>query len=210
MLISEFDFRLPEDLIAQSPLDDRDASRMLVVSRRDNSYTDSLFRDFPDQLEDGDILVLNNTKVFPARLNGDLDTGAAIELFLIDETGENIWTALARPGRRLKPGKVIRFAAGLSAKVLEKLDNGRVSVRFEAEEAVFDAIERVGATPLPPYIDREAIDEDRVRYQTVYASSRGAIAAPTAGLHFTPDILNAVRDRGVEIVEITLHVGYGT
>src|SRR6478735_7310477 len=130
MLISDFDFRLPDDLIAQSPLDERDASRMLVVSRRNNSCSDRLFRDFPDQLASGDVLVLNNTKVFPARLHGSLETGAAVELFLIDETDENVWTALARPGRRLKPGKVIRIAGGLSAKVLEKLDNGRVSVRF--------------------------------------------------------------------------------
>ncbi|MEP7214215.1 MAG: tRNA preQ1(34) S-adenosylmethionine ribosyltransferase-isomerase QueA [Acidobacteriota bacterium] len=210
MLISEFDFQLPQELIAQSPLGDRDASRMLVVNRSDNSFADHLFHDLPQQLAAGDVLVLNNTKVFPARLNGNLETGASIELFLIDETDENVWTALARPGRRLKLGKVVRFAGGLSARILEKLDDGRVSVKFEANEAVFDAIEKVGATPLPPYINRGTIDDDRVRYQTVYASRRGAIAAPTAGLHFTPEVLDAVRSRGVEIVEITLHVGYGT
>jgi S-adenosylmethionine:tRNA ribosyltransferase-isomerase len=210
MLISEFDFQLPGDLIAQSPLIDRDASRMLVVNRRGRTYSDKLFVDLPGQLAAGDVLVLNNTKVFPARLQGDLETGAEIELFLIDETSENVWTALARPGRRLKPGKVIRFASGLSATVIEKQDNGRVSVQFRADGTVFDTIEKVGSTPLPPYIDRSAVDEDRLRYQTVYASTRGAIAAPTAGLHFTPHVLDAVGSLGVEVVEITLHVGYGT
>ena len=210
MLISEFDNQLPDDLIAQSPLICRDASRMLVVNRADSTYTDKLFVDLPSQLTAGDVLVLNNTRVFPARLRGDLETGAAIELFLVDETSENVWIALARPGRRLQPGKVIRFASGLSATVIEKLDNGRVSVQFRADEGVFEAIEKVGSTPLPPYIDRSAVEEDRVSYQTVYASTRGAIAAPTAGLHFTPEILEAVRALGVEIVEITLHVGYGT
>jgi S-adenosylmethionine:tRNA ribosyltransferase-isomerase len=188
MLISEFDFQLPDELIAQDPLSGRDQSRMLVVRRSDGSFADKQFTDFPEELGSSDVLVLNNTKVFPARLNGQLETGAAVELFLVEETDENIWIALARPGRRLKAGKKILFGCGLSANVIEK----------------------VGATPLPPYISRAASSEDRARYQTVYASSRGAIAAPTAGLHFTPAILDTIRGRGVEIREITLHVGYGT
>jgi S-adenosylmethionine:tRNA ribosyltransferase-isomerase len=210
MLISEFDFQLPDELIAQDPLSGRDQSRMLVVRRSDGSFADKQFTDFPEELGSSDVLVLNNTKVFPARLNGQLETGAAVELFLVEETDENIWIALARPGRRLKAGKKILFGSGLSANVLEKRGDGRVLVRFDADERVFDLIEKVGATPLPPYISRAASSEDRARYQTVYASSRGAIAAPTAGLHFTPAILDTIRGRGVEIREITLHVGYGT
>ena len=210
MLLSEFDFSLPDKLIAQSPLADRAGSRMLVVDRQENSFQDAYFGEFPAQLSESDVLVLNNTKVFPARLYGSLHTGAAIELFLIDDLGDNVWTALARPGRRLKPGKLITFSSGLSATVLEKLDGGRVTVRFAADESIFDLIEKVGSTPLPPYIERGAVDDDRDRYQTVYASSRGAIAAPTAGLHFTPNVLDQIREHGVWVVEITLHVGYGT
>jgi S-adenosylmethionine:tRNA ribosyltransferase-isomerase len=210
MRISEFDFSLPEDLIAQEPLGDRDASRMLVVDRSQATYSDSEFRTFPDLLRKGDVLVVNNTKVFPARLIGRLETGAAIELFLMEENGDNIWTALARPGRRLKSGKIVLFGNELSAEIVEKLGDGRVSVRLSAPGNISEAIEMVGSIPLPPYISRGAGEDDRVRYQTVYAQRSGAIAAPTAGLHFTPQVIEAVRSRGVEIVDVTLHVGYGT
>ncbi|HMJ08438.1 MAG TPA: tRNA preQ1(34) S-adenosylmethionine ribosyltransferase-isomerase QueA [Pyrinomonadaceae bacterium] len=212
MNLSDFDYALPEHLIAQEPLAGRDDSRMLAVSRARQTYRDQRFHELPDHLTVGDVLVLNNTKVFPARLAGRLETGAAIELFLIEENQDNIWTALARPGRRLKPGKRILFDNDLSSEVLEKLADGKILVRFDAERPVFDLIEQTGKTPLPPYIHRTGanVEEDRVRYQTVYASRRGAIAAPTAGLHFTPFTLDRIRERGVQIVEITLHVGYGT
>ena len=209
--IDDYDYELPDELIAQKPAAERSASRMLLVDRRRRSITDSIFTSFPAQLGAGDLLVLNDTKVFPARLNGRLETGAAIELFLIEETAENTWTALARPGRRLKPGKQVLFGNGLSAEVLTKGDDGRVSVRFASDGPLLDMIERFGTTPLPPYIKRESdTRSDRERYQTVYAARSGAIAAPTAGLHFTPDILERIAENGVGITQLTLHVGYGT
>jgi len=213
MNISDFDYLLPNELIAQEPLKNRDDSRMLIVDRGNQACRDDQFRNFPDQLSEGDVLVLNNTKVFPARLNGRLETGAAIELFLIEQIDQNIWTALARPGRRLKPGKRVEIGNGFSAIVVEKFDDGRIKLRFEADGEIFELIEATGNTPLPPYIhrgDAPGLDTDRARYQTVYASERGAIAAPTAGLHFTPAILKRIRELSVSIVEITLHVGYGT
>ncbi|MBS1794992.1 MAG: tRNA preQ1(34) S-adenosylmethionine ribosyltransferase-isomerase QueA [Acidobacteria bacterium] len=212
MLISDFDFELPDELIAQEPLAERAGSRMLAVGRADNSYLDARFADFPRFLKKGDVVVLNNTKVFPARLFGASETGARIELFLVREAGESVWETLARPARRLKPGKKIRFADDLTAEVLEKNADGRVFVRFSAV-GDFDAIlDRIGKTPLPPYIKRAdaGFDNDRERYQTVFARERGAIAAPTAGLHFTPRILEEIAAAGAEIAEITLHVGYGT
>lgn len=211
MQITDFDYSLPDNLIAQEPLKDRDDSRMLIVNRSDRTYFDGRFANFPDQLNNGDVLVLNNTKVFPARLHGRLESGSAIELFLIEETEPDVWIVLARPGRRLKIGTRVEFANGLAATVLNKGDDGRVLVRLNAERSIADLLEETGTTPLPPYIRRDSDPgEDRIRYQTVYASKRGAIAAPTAGLHFTPQVLANARERGVVIAEITLHVGYGT
>jgi S-adenosylmethionine:tRNA ribosyltransferase-isomerase len=212
MLITDFDFPLPDELIAQEPLANRETSRMLIVNRAANSFADHHFYNFPNFLKKGDVLVLNNTKVFPARLFGASETGARIELFLVRETGNRVWETLARPARRLKTGKKIIFGEKLSAEVLEKSDEGRVFVRFEADGDFDEILEETGKTPLPPYIKRgaEDFDKDRERYQTVFARERGAIAAPTAGLHFTPQILEEVKSAGVEIAEITLHVGYGT
>ncbi len=212
MLISDFDYVLPEDLIAQEPLASREDSRMLTVNRQKTSYRDKTFSELPGLLVKGDVLVLNNTKVFPARLLGKSETGANIEFFLIQETKKDVWEALARPGRRLKPGKRVFFGEKLSAVVLEKTAEGRCFVTFSAEGEIEDIIDQIGQTPLPPYIKRpiQRAADDRERYQTVFAKRRGAIAAPTAGLHFTPEILQKVRAVGVEIVEITLHVGYGT
>lgn len=216
MLITDFDYRLPEELIAQEPLKRRDDSRMLLVNRQENSWKDERFIDFPNFLRETDILVLNNTRVFPARLLGEKETGASVELFLIREIENQVWETLARPARRLRIGTGISFGDGkLWAEVLEKTDEGRLVVRFESE-GNFDAVlEEIGKTPLPPYIRREpenfdSADGDRERYQTVFAREKGAIAAPTAGLHFTPEILEKIKRRGVEITEITLHVGYGT
>jgi len=158
------------------------------------------------------VIVLNNTKVFPARLFGTSETGAKVELFLVREIENQTWETLGRPAKRLKTGKKIFFGENLSAEVLEKTDEGRVIVRFETAENFNDILDQIGQTPLPPYIKREdgKLDKDRERYQTVFAKNRGAIAAPTAGLHFTPEILDELKNLGVTIAEITLHVGYGT
>ena len=212
MLISEFDYDLPPELIAQEPLAERAASRMLVVDRAGHSFNDKKFIELPSLLGKGDVLVLNNTKVFPARLFGQTETGANVEVFLVKENENGIWEALARPARRLRGGKRIVFGNRLAAEVLVKTSHGRVFIQFETDGDLYQILDEIGKTPLPPYIKREsdAIDADRERYQTVFASQRGAIAAPTAGLHFTPDVLETIRDRGVAVAEITLHVGYGT
>jgi S-adenosylmethionine:tRNA ribosyltransferase-isomerase len=214
MLISEFDYELPEELIAQEPLAERSASRMLVVNRAAGSWRDEQFKNFPAFLQKGDVLVLNNTKVFPARLIGNREnfTGK-IEIFLVREIEKNVWEALARPARRMKAGTNLVFGEGkLQAKVLDKTADGRIIVEFQSERDFYEILEAVGQTPLPPYINREEKPDqtDRERYQTVFARERGAIAAPTAGLHFTPEILAEIRSGGVETAEITLHVGYGT
>lgn len=212
MQLSDFYLSLPEELIAQQPAERRDGSRMLVVDRASAEYSDRQFADITEYLGPDDVLVLNNTKVFPARLMGRTSTGAGIEIFLIEELKSGLWRALARPGRRLQPGKVIEFGAQLTAEVMEKEPDGKILIRFDIVEDLFETLDAIGKTPLPPYIRRDAtaIDEDRERYQTVFAANRGAIAAPTAGLQFTTEILRSLRDKGVMIVEITLHVGYGT
>ena len=212
MLISEFDYHLPEELIAQKPLEKRESSRMLAVNRAEKSFTDEQFFNLPKFLKKGDLIVLNNTKVFPARIYGETETGAKVEIFLVREVENGTWETLARPAKRLKIGRKIVFNENLSATILEKSEDGKVFVKFETN-GNFDAIlDEIGKTPLPPYIKREkdAIDQDRERYQTVFAQKRGAIAAPTAGLHFTPEILQEIKNLGAEIAEITLHVGYGT
>ncbi len=210
--LSEYRFDLPEDLIADVPLAERSASRMLVVDRDASAFSDSRFLQFPDLLREGDLLVLNNTRVFPARLFGKTRTGASVELLLVKEIKPFVWEALARPAKRLKPGVRIVLDEDLEAEVVERFENGSVSIRFLTTHSLDDQLDRIGKTPLPPYIKRpkDSPDTDRERYQTVFAKTRGAIAAPTAGLHFTDDILASIRQQGVEIAEITLHVGYGT
>jgi S-adenosylmethionine:tRNA ribosyltransferase-isomerase len=212
MLISDFDFQLPEELIAQTPLRSRADSRMLIVDRAKQSWQDTHFYELENFISKDDVIVLNNTKVFPARLFGQLETGAKIEIFLIKENENTTWEALARPARRLKEGKQIIFSDKLSAEVLDKTEDGKVLIKFETAGNFEQLLDELGKTPLPPYIKRdvEKIDKDRERYQTVFASERGAIAAPTAGLHFTPEIIAALKAKGVPVAEITLHVGYGT
>lgn len=212
MQLSNFDYELPEDLIAQEPSAKREGSRMLVVNRSSASFSDKVFAGFPDRLYPGDVLVLNNTRVFPARLFGTSETGARVEIFLVSRTANSSWEALARPARRLKEGKLIEFGSGLTGRITKNQADGRVTINFDFVGDFDEILSRVGRTPLPPYIKREAggIDADRERYQTVYAKSSGAIAAPTAGLHFTEEILSRIKAKGIEVAEITLHVGYGT
>lgn len=212
MRISEFDFELPSELIAQTPLAERTASRMLAVDRSGKSLSDRGFSDLPTFLRKGDVLVLNNTKVFPARLFGRSETGANVEVFLVRERSGGDWEVLARPARRLRIGKRIDFSDDLIGHVTAKNDDGRVFVRFHARRDFYEVLNEIGKMPVPPYIKREAtsVDTDRERYQTVFAKERGAIAAPTAGLHFNEEVLQALREMGVTIAEITLHVGYGT
>jgi S-adenosylmethionine:tRNA ribosyltransferase-isomerase len=214
MQISDFDYELPEELIAQEPLPQRDASRMLIVNRHTQTLTDARFRFFPDYIEQNDVVVVNNTRVFPARLIGQRDpTGERVEVLLAREVRKDVWEALVRPGHRLKVGAQIRFGNELRAKVVDEASHhGFRQLKFEGDEPVEQLVEKLGQTPLPPYIRRPSgsSKEDRVRYQTVFAQVRGAIAAPTAGLHFTPEILAALQGRGAEVAEVTLHVGYGT
>jgi S-adenosylmethionine:tRNA ribosyltransferase-isomerase len=213
MKITDYDYDLPPELIAQEPLEHREASRMLVVDRSRSEFDDHNFVDLPRFLRSGDVLVLNNTKVFPARLIGQTSTGAKVEVFLVKETTDAVWETLARPAKRLHAGKAIVFGDHLTAEVVERSDDGKVLIRFESKGDFYQVLDEIGRTPLPPYIKREktlAIDADRDRYQTVFAKTRGAVAAPTAGLHFTADVLDEARSMGVQIAEVTLHVGYGT
>ena len=211
MRIDDFDYDLPEELIAQEPLAERGASRMMVVDRSSGSLKDTYFHDIGNLLHPGDTLVLNNTKVFPARLLGRSETGAKVEIFLIRDIGNGLWESLGRPARRLPSGKKINFGEGFDAEVLENRE-GRLTIRFDSGNNIQPMLEKFGLTPLPPYIKRQIAspDTDRDRYQTVFAKNQGAIAAPTAGLHFTPEKLLELSSSGVDVCEITLHVGYGT
>jgi S-adenosylmethionine:tRNA ribosyltransferase-isomerase len=221
MLVSDFDYHLPEHLIAQEPAERRDHSRLLVVDRASNSFKDSVFYELPQYLKSGDVLVVNNTRVFPARLIGrrirtnwkDEDIlGGRVEVFLVHRLESMVWEALVRPGRSLTPGARIEFARGrLTAEVIEWKDRGRRIVRFETDDNFDEIVDRIGRTPLPPYIKRDGEDRlDMERYQTVFARERGAIAAPTAGLHLTEELIDQIKQLGVEVAEVTLHVGYGT
>ena len=216
--ISDFDFELPEHLIAQHPLAARDGARMLVLDRREGGWRDTFFLQLPVQLERGDLMVVNNTRVFPARLIGQREpSGGSVELLLLGEREPYVWEALARPARRLPTGARISFGhtdfGRLDAEVTEVLDDGRRVVRFLCHGDFTALLHQFGHTPLPPYIKRDAgadEQEDRERYQTIYAREPQSIAAPTAGLHFTSQVVRELTTRGVEMVEATLHVGYGT
>jgi S-adenosylmethionine:tRNA ribosyltransferase-isomerase len=216
MLLSDFDYDLPDELIAQEPLERRDASRMLVLNRETKSIVDSTFATFPELVREGDVVVVNNTRVFPARLIGRREpTGGRVEVLLARELENSTWEALVRPSQRVKPGDWIAFGySGLKAEILGTSAKGLRLLRFfgDQEDELEGLLERQGQTPLPPYIRRPSgtTAKDQERYQTVFARERGAIAAPTAGLHFTPQLIAALRARKILVVEITLHVGYGT
>jgi S-adenosylmethionine:tRNA ribosyltransferase-isomerase len=212
--LSDFYYQLPEQLIAQEPLPDRGASRMLVVSREKQSFHDDLFRNFDKYIRPGDCLVLNNSRVFPARLHGRKQTtsGADIEVFLVRalDRDETLWSALVRPAKRLRTGDSIVFDDALRAEVVSQEPSGERKLRFFSERPIRPLLEDLGGVPLPPYIRRPPRPADRERYQTVFAEKKGSIAAPTAGLHFTSQMLEACRAAGAELAHITLHVGLGT
>ncbi len=214
MQVSDFNYQRPEILIAQEPLPERTGSRMLVVSREDRSFKDDIFGNFSQYIRPGDCLVLNNTRVFPARLHGKRNSlsGAEIEILLVCATDEQetIWTALVRPAKRVRKGDRILFTEEFYAEVLSEQDFGERTLRFIAPHPIPELFERVGETPLPPYIHHIPTAKDRERYQTVFAEKRGSVAAPTAGLHFTPEMLEQCRAAGADLAYLTLHVGLGT
>lgn len=211
MKLSDFHFDLPESSIAQHPLEDRSASRLLVVDRKSGRWDDRSFRALPEYLGPGDCLVVNDSRVLPARLIGTRPPGGgSAEALLLKPLGTLRWEALVRPAKKLKIGARIDFAPGLAATVSGEGDRGVRTLDFDPIDDFFARVEQVGHVPLPPYIRHEDSPEDRERYQTVYARAPGSAAAPTAGLHFTPDLLAAVESKGVQRAQITLHVGLGT
>jgi S-adenosylmethionine:tRNA ribosyltransferase-isomerase len=210
--LDDFDFALPPELIAQAPLLDRAGARMLVVHRQSGQLEDRLFRDLPGYLQPGDCLVLNDSRVIPARLYGNRPgrTGR-VEVLLVRPRNDNPlqWTALVRPGRKLPVGERIEFGEGLAAQIVGRSEQGERLLKFEAKD-FWERLEALGHIPLPPYIHRDDSSADRERYQTVYARDKGSVAAPTAGLHFTHEVMEACRQAGAETAYVTLHVGLGT
>ena len=210
MNTADFDFHLPEELIAQTPLEKRDSSRLLIVDRETGQFSDQHFDNIIDQLEPGDALVMNNTRVLPARLYGTKpETGGHVELLLLKNTQGDFWEVLAKPAKRLRVGTRVSFGDGrLTATVTEELEHGGRIVRFDYQGIFLEVLESLGEMPLPPYIHDKL--EDRERYQTVYDKENGSAAAPTAGLHFTEELLDKIAAKGVKLVYLTLHVGLGT
>ena len=210
LVTDDFDFNLPEELIAQTPLKDRSSSRMMVLSKNEKVVKDKQFENIVDELNHGDALVMNNTRVLPARLHGEkLETGAHIELLLLKNIDGDQWETLAKPAKKVKVGSKIKFGDGrLTGTVRKELDHGGRIIEFDYQGIFLETLESLGEMPLPPYIKERLDDPDR--YQTVYAKENGSAAAPTAGLHFTEDILTALKSKGVQIVFLTLHVGLGT
>ena len=212
MDLSEFNYDLPSSAIAQEPLADRAASRMLVLHRREQSWEDRMFRELPEFLHSGDCLVLNDSKVFPSRLFGHrAGMSGEVEVLLLQPVSADAktWTALVHPGRKMRTGERIEFD-GLEAEIIGRSEYGERTVHFRQDGDIFKILEEIGHVPLPPYIKRPDTKDDRERYQTVFARETGSVAAPTAGLHFTPEILDACRRAGAEIAYVTLHVGLGT
>jgi S-adenosylmethionine:tRNA ribosyltransferase-isomerase len=209
--LSQFDYHLPESSIAQEPLRDRAASRMLVLYREQGRWEDRMFRELPGFLNPGDCLVLNDSKVLPSRLIGRRANGGEVEVLLVEPASgdSGTWTALVRPGRKMRTGERILFG-DVEAEIVGRAEYGERTVRFPEDLNVPEWLEKTGHVPLPPYIKRADTSEDRQRYQTVFANQTGSIAAPTAGLHFTPEILKACEQAGAEIAYVTLHVGLGT
>ncbi|WP_294468592.1 tRNA preQ1(34) S-adenosylmethionine ribosyltransferase-isomerase QueA [uncultured Anaerofustis sp.] len=209
MKTSDFDYNLPEELIAQTPIEKRDTSRLMVVDRNTKEIEHKHFYDLIEYLNEGDTLVLNDSKVFHARLYGvKEETGAKIETFVLKPLADNMFEVMIKPAKRLKVGSVVKFDENLSMEVIEKYEEGLAKVRFFGCSDVFSYIDKIGTVPLPPYI-KEKLDDDE-RYQTVYSKDKGSAAAPTAGLHFTEELLDKIKQKGVNICYVTLHVGLGT
>lgn len=208
--LEDYNYELPQELIAQDPLPKRDSSRLMVVDKNTGAVTHRIFHDILDYLHEGDCLVINNTKVIPARLMGvKEETGAAIEVLLLKRRQDNIWETLVKPGKKARPGAVISFGDGLlKGRVVDVVEEGNRLIQFEYEGIFEEILDKLGQMPLPPYITHSL--KDKNRYQTVYAKHDGSAAAPTAGLHFTKELLSQIQDRGVAIAGVTLHVGLGT
>ncbi|BBE31605.1 S-adenosylmethionine:tRNA ribosyltransferase-isomerase [Tepiditoga spiralis] len=206
--LESYNYELPEELIAQTPVEPRDSSRLMVINKENKTIKHEVFKNIVEYLNEGDLIVVNNTKVIPARLYGYKETGAKIEILLLEKlSNENNWKALVRPGNKIKKGNVLIFSDKLKAKVIEHLKDGSRILEFIGED-IWREINNIGEMPLPPYIHKKL--ENKNRYQTKYAKIEGAVAAPTAGLHFTPNLLNNLKEKGIDIEEVTLHVGLGT
>ena len=209
MKVTEFDYELPEELIAQTPIKKRDESRLMVLNRKEQTIEHKIFKDIIDYLKPGDVLVRNNTKVIPARLYGKKETGAKVEFLLLNNIEGDIWESIVRPGNKLHVGTKVIFGDGiLEAEILEVMPGGTRKVEFKYDGIFNEILDKIGLMPLPPYIHESLKEKDR--YQTVYAKYDGSAAAPTAGLHFTPELLEKIQEKGVEIANVTLHVGIGT
>ena len=208
MRVTDFYYDLPEEQIAQHPLAKRDMSRLMTINVGEHQITDKVFNEVQDFLVAGDVLVFNDTKVIPARLIGKRETGAKIEVFLLKDQGDDVWEVLVKPGRKALPGTKVYFTADFYCEILEKTDFGGRLAKFFYQGIFKEVLERHGLMPLPPYIHEKLLDKNR--YQTVYAKYEGSVAAPTAGLHFTSDLLQSLRDKGVKTCFVTLHVGIGT
>lgn len=209
MKTSDFNFHLPPELIAQTPLERRDSSRLLTLDKRTGDMGHHRFYDLADMLRPGDCLVMNDSRVLPARLIGKRESGGACEVLLLVDRGENTWECLMRPGRKLKPGAKVVFGEGeLTGEIVQEVEGGNRLVKFSYEGIFLEVLERLGRMPLPPYITAQL--EDAERYQTVYSRHVGSAAAPTAGLHFTPELLAKLEQKGVKLCYVTLHVGLGT
>ena len=206
---SDFYYDLPEELIAQTPLEPRDSSRLMLIDKAKKTTDETIFRNLADYLSEGDLLVLNDTRVLPARIFGTrTDTGAVVEFVLLKQKEMNVWECIAGPGKKAKTGNSFIFSENLSAVVIDVLEDGNRILNFKSKIDFFAALDEVGNMPLPPYIKEKL--EDKERYQTVYSKEIGSAAAPTAGLHFTPELLNSIKAKGVDIAYVTLHVGLGT
>ncbi len=207
---SSYFYELPEELIAQYPLEKRDSSRLLYLNKDTGKITHSMFSKLPELLKKDDILVINKTKVIPARLLGKKSTGINVEIFLLNQLEEDIWECLVKPGRRLKPSSKVIFSDTFSAEIIDYAPDGARKVKFFHHDTFWNELEKIGKVPLPPYIKRNSEESDKNHYQTVYAKVKGSVAAPTAGLHFTKKIFEELNKKGIKILEVTLHVGLGT
>jgi len=213
MRLSDFDFNVPEELIAKYPVSKRDHSRLMVIDRKKQTITHKRFYNIIDYLNPGDLLVINETKVYPARLWAVKDrTEAKVEVFLLRELENSLWEVMVKPARKVRIGNKLTIAKGVQCDVIDNTVSGGRVVRFNniPKETLYKLIDEVGLSPLPPYIDREPTEDDKETYQTVYAKKRGAVAAPTAGLHFTEELMQKIKDKGVKIFPIVLHIGLGT